>query len=601
MTATAEKASVIDGGWKVRSNEPCDLDMGFNARRLRSNLQRNAVAMQALGRLGISPALVERVGLGIREAYVTAAGLEVSGVITYPLEASGGRRRYGYLALAGVTVNADHPVAWSPGDAKPVRHGDSGVLLVLPSPVAVLQARAAFERGGLAVSATASSQPDRIPAEWQKAAYWASWERIIVSDDVPSCVKVAVARAAMRPVEIAAGVADCGIGPSADEAGLDYWMEQMLSDARPFVIDASGDALQGGVGDYAASAISLHGGVAQGRMYYPFMIERRRHGGGGLVCSYETLVVRSDGAVIEARTLPAPPGTPAHQRVHCLTDGTRIVAAPAPSRTATWSFTSIQDFVASRGAGRDPAQRPSAEVLADVHAYLAARVTLSYPDDLWVVAAFVALTHMFRQFPSIPLLLIEGPRGSGKSELASVIASLGFNAATMGQGSAASLVRLAQDCGGLIVLDDAEGLSVGSACFGELSQCLKVGYRASTARKPITRGSGRVETFDFFGPRVLTCTQGIEPILRSRCITIPMTPRAGSRSLPAIDPNDLRDELHVLGMTSAGAVATAFASAGTGAENRQNEIWTPIMSIMQTLGTAEGVKALQLAKARHGS
>ena len=599
MTSISKSSVVIAGKWKVAGSRIEDLDMGFNARRLRANLQRNATAMRALEHLGIGPAMVERVGLGIKEAYVTAAGLEVSGVVTYPLEASGGRRRYGYLALDGVTVNPDHPVAWSPGDARSVTHGESGVLLVLSSPMAALQARSVIERSGIGVSATASSQPDRLPAEWQKAAFWAPWDRIILGDDVPASVKVAVARVAMRPIEVAAGVA---LGPSRHEPAdslLDDWIEEMLSDARPFVIDAPASLLQGGVGDYAASAISLHGGVADGRMYYPFMIERRRNGSGGsLVCSYETLVVRSDGAVVEARTLPAPPGTPSHQRVHCLTDGTRIAAAPAASRNSTWSFASIQAFVACRGAGRDPASRPAAEVVADVRAYLASRVTLPEADDLWVAAAFVVLTHVFRLFPSIPLLLIEGPRGSGKSELASAISSLGFNAVTMGQGSAASLVRVAQECGGLVVLDDVEGLSAGSAGFGELSQCLKVGYRASTARKPVTLGSGRIETFEFYGPRVLTCTRGVEPILRSRCVSISTVPAGGTASAPSIDPDALRDELHVLGMTLAAAVAKAFASAPGGADGREGEIWAPILAVVETSGTAEAVDAVRRARAR---
>ena len=232
------------------------------------------------------------------------------------------------------------------------------------------------------------------------------------------------------------------------------------------------------------------------------------------MCSYQTMVLRSDGVVLEARTLPAPAGTPTWQRVHCLTDGTRISAQPAPSRNATWSFGAIQRFIADHAAGRDAASRSSDEVMSDVHAFLSGRVSLPEPTDLWVATTFVVLTHMFRAFPAIPLLLLEGPRASGKSELAAAIASLGFNAVTMGQGSAAALVRVTQECGGLVVLDDVEGLSAGGAGFGELSQCLKVGYRASTARKPVALGSGRVETFDFFGPRVLTCTRGIEPILR---------------------------------------------------------------------------------------
>ena len=577
------------------------LDEGFNARRLRSNLLRSRPAMDALEELGLDRAVVERVGLGMKEVYVTASGLEVSGVMTYPLETDGARRRYGYVSVDRITVNPDHPIAWSPGAARAVVYGQKGVMLVLASPLALFQARSVIEQMGIGVAATASSQPDRVPAEWMKPAFWASWDRIILDEAVPPSLRSAVARAAMRPIEIATGLAIDDRSSGQKGVRLEEWVEGMLSEARPFVIDAPASSLlQSGPGDFAASTISLHGGVADGRMYYPFMIERRRSvGGGGLVCSYETIVLRSDGAVLEARTLPAPPGTPASQRVHCLTDGTRISSPPTPSTTATWSLASIQAFVASRGAGVDPAPRAPANIIEDVHDYLLSRVTLPEPEDLWVAASFVVLTHMFRVFPSIPLLLIEGPHGSGKSELAAAIAALGFNAVTMGQGSAASLVRLSQECGGLVVLDDVEALKAGGAGFGDLSQCLKVGYRASTARKPITLGSGRVETFDFFGPRVLTCTRGVEPILRSRCISIGTAVAAAVNDLTVMDADQLRDELHVLGMTCAGAVAEAFRRTAHNVMDRADEIWAPLLAIAEVMNSAEALRALDKAKERH--
>ena len=69
--------------WEATVADP-DLDMGFNARRLRANLLRSETAMRALAALGIERSLVERAGLGIKERSATAAGLQISGVVTYP-------------------------------------------------------------------------------------------------------------------------------------------------------------------------------------------------------------------------------------------------------------------------------------------------------------------------------------------------------------------------------------------------------------------------------------------------------------------------------------------------------------------------------------
>lgn len=577
------------------------LDMGFNARRLRANLLRSDAAMSALSALGIDRALVERVGLGIKEPYVTANGVEVSGVITYPLEVSGERRRYGYLALPGITANPNHHLAWSPGAARTVAFGEAGPLFVVSAPLAFFQARSVIEAQHVSACVITSSQPDRLPGEWHASSFWARWDRIILDEALPPSMKAAIATSAGRPVETAADVTlDCCRCDSVS-AALREWLDRVLTEARPLVVDVRAAGLVGAcAGDYAATPISLHGGVAGGRMYYPFVIERRRPAGHGgpLMFSYETIVVRSDGAVLEAKTLPAPAGTSSGQRVHCLTDGTRIAAPPAQSRNATWSFEAIQRFIAGRAAGVDPATRPAREVVSDVHAMLASRVALPEPSDLWVVATFVVMTHMFRLFPAIPLLLVEGPRGSGKSELASAVSSLGFNAVTMGQGSAATLVRITQECGGLVVLDDVEGLSAGGAGFGELSQCLKVGYRASTARKPVTLSSGRVETFDFFGPRLLTCTQGVEPILGSRCISIRTAPIGGGLPPHTADPDALRDELHILGMTSGTSVLDCYAAL-EGGEGRVDEIWAPMLAIADAVAPADAAAAVRAAKVRH--
>lgn len=604
MKARAKTAVEIHEMREFRSNGIVDLDQGFNARRLRANLLRNVVAMAALSDLGLEAAFVQRLGFGIKEPYVTVGGLEVRGVLTYPLDVAGGRSRYGYLNLPSVTVNPDHPEAWSPGEPRSVRFGSKGVLLVLSTPTALFQARFAIERRGVDISVVASSQADRMPREWLDPSFWAVWDRVILDDLLPGTIRVAVVDVARRPIEVAKGVALNRSRSLSIVARLDDWIDDLVSEARPLVVAPAIDE-EGVVdrpGDYAATPISLHGGVVGGRMYYPFLIERRRRPGGkgeALTCSYETMVVRSDGAVLEARTLPAPRGVQTHQLVHCLTDGTRISSPPSPSRIATWSFDAIQAFVACRTGERQMRERPAAEVISDVHALLSAHVVLPETSDLWVATAFVVLTHMFRVFDAIPLLLIEGPHGSGKSELASVLSSLGFNAVTMGQGSAAALVRVAQDCGGLVVLDDVEGLSAGNAGFGELSQCLKVGYRALTAKKPITLGSGRIETFDFFGPRIVTCTRGVEPVLRSRCIVIATAPASAASVSSEIDSAQLRDELHGLGMAHVASIAAIYDGVISGIDDRADEIWAPLLAIMDVLGPAAGADALRHARERH--
>ncbi|WP_221364420.1 hypothetical protein [Sphingomonas jinjuensis] len=561
-------------------------------------MTRNTVAMGRLFDMGLGPDQVEVLGLGLKEPYLRADGTSVERVLAYPLDVPGGRRRYGYVNLEGVTVGAEHPVAWGPGAPATVRSGTGGTAVVVGSPVAAWQLGAAAVRLGLPVVVLASSQPHKAPDEWDVSSFWAPWDRVVLAEGLADAVASRILCAARRPVEAAPGVEVLAAdGDLTVSRRHDCWLEEILASAIPAGarIVAAEEGL-GGAGDFAAAPIPVHGGFARGYSFYPYLVERRRaaSGDGGLLHSYQVLVLRSDGAVLEPQVLRAPPGTPAWRRVHALSDGTRIAAPPQASRQASWSLDAIQRYAAARAAGVDPCDRPVEDVAADVRAFVASRVVLPVADDLSVVSAFVLVTHLFRVFDALPLLLAVGPRGSGKSELAAAVVALGFNAVLMGQGSAAALVRLTRECGGLVALDDAEGLSTQASGFGDLGQCLKLSYKASTARKPVTLGNGRVENIDFFGPRLITTTRGVDSVLGSRCIAVPTAPAAhADLSSAAPDPVTLRDELHALAMSRAAKVADVYAALCSEPGGRDAEIWAPLRAVARSLGGQEMMSAVE--------
>lgn len=571
-----------------------------NLRRSASALRRDLQAMSALDALGIERATIGSLGLGLREPYVRTDGRRVDRVLSYPLAAAGGRRRFGCVNLVGVTTEPENAVAWSPGAAVTVRWtAGSSILLVCRSPVEVWQLGQAAERRGIAATAVASSQPT-APPEWEETRFWASWDRVILAGSLPLAIRRLVLDRARRPVEQAFGVECPGdAGRSAVERHGE-WLEELVSGAvfcdaaAPLAADDTMAA-----GDFAAEPVPLHGGLSRGRMLYPFLVERRRleEGGEGgaarVLASYETLVLRADGAVLEAETLPAPAGTPAARRVHSLTDGTRVASPPQASRHATWSLGSIKAFIAARAAGEDPCARSPAAVLGDVHAFLASRVALPRSADLWVATAFVAMTHLHRVFDALPVLLAEGGRGTGKSELATAVAALGFNASIMGRGSAAALVRLARDGCGLVVLDDVEELSADTSGCSDLAQALKLGYKKSTARKLVTHGSGRVDVFDFYGPRLLTSTRGVHDVLGSRCVVVPTAAMAYALGEePSRTPDELRDELHSMAMVRAGDVEVRYRALAASVGDRDAEIWAPLLAVAEVLGPEPMARAV---------
>ncbi|MFZ2995537.1 hypothetical protein [Sphingobium sp.] len=571
--------------------------VGSNFRRLVNNLQRHGRAMAYLDSIGIDAHLVQSVGLGMKEPYVRSEGTNVESVLAFPLASEGVRRRYAYLNLPEVTVNPEHPLGWGPGLPEVVSSSTRGdVLLVCANAIAVWQVQRAAETAGMDVVAECSSQPGRLPSAWIDRLHWAPYARVVVMGDIAMGCGAAIARAAQRPVERteAALVDDEWPGDVAAAARL----VELLNGARPqgAVADHLLSDLSLDAGDFAVKPISVHGGMSEGRIFYAFTVERRMASGGGrsdrVLHRYQTVVLRSDGALLEATTLPAPAGTPAHRRVHALTDGTRISEIQDPGHYCSWSLEGIRRFVAARQAGEDPCYVDAQTLVVEAVAYLRTVAILPCEDDYWVLVAFVMSSYLFRIFDALPIVHVHGERGSGKSELTAALVAMSFNGQTMSQGSASALVRLVRETGGLVALDDAEALATGG---GEIGQALKQGYKQSTAVKVVAVPGGRTQAIDFYGPRVISNTLGLDPILGSRAIRIATVPchnvdvdgDVAETNLPA-----WRDAVHAFAMSRLDEVAAAYASEIRGVRNRNDEIWAPLRAVAESIGSAPMIAAI---------
>jgi hypothetical protein len=374
----------------------------------------------------------------------------------------------------------------------------------------------------------------------------------------------------------------------------------------------------GHVGEFAAGPVNINGAFANGYLYYPFTVERReverveRKGqegetAGRVVTSYVTKVLRSDGAVLDIVRLAAPRGTPSGKRVLALTDGTRIEREPQPNHYATWQLASLQGFIKAMQGGQPPPHRPLDELLRDVLTHLKRSVWLPYEEDYVVLALYVATSFVYQVFDAIPLVIVSGEKGTGKSELGDAVAKVAFNATIIGQGSAAGLVRLLNEARGLVVLDDLEsvGRGLGDASFGDLSQMLKLSYKKQTGRKAITDKSGKTTIFDFYGPKVINNTRGVDSVLGSRMMHVrtrrmPEAVRQAAK-ITGSDPGklvSLRNELHVWGMATARLVRERYLGLMERKGDRSDEISAPLRVIAEMADDDTFRSLLELALAR---
>jgi hypothetical protein len=573
-----------------------------NLGRLKSALRRSALAMTALRELGLAPASVERLHLGLKQPYRSRMdGLETRDALCFPLLGEGMRAlsRYAYRNLPGVTANPGTPTGWGPGSPAVYRLGSFSpeATAVLTSDVLDCWLVWQWARGEHPELAFLSrTHSGGWPAEWNDPGYWRLFKRVLVVQGAGAADFLQeIAPRMARQIEVMKPPAPFSDLTALSRAPDPPAIDEMLDAAKPWSIPAPHAPTatpEEVVGRFQASPIRIAGAFSGGYCYYPVIVEAReletlRGGSPRVVQSYETMVIRSDGSLLTTQTLPAPRGTPLDRRVLALSDGTRLLEEPMAAKQGTWSFAGIERFIAwRRGTGARPF-RPLPDLLHDVELFLSSRVSLPGHDQQLLAALYVAMTFVFQVFDAIPLLLVVGARGTGKSELGAALARLSFNAVVATQLRAAGMIRLLDETRGLLVLDDMDGDAQSSIVgTGQLAQAIKTSYKASTARKPVADRGGRVRLMDFFGPKLITNTKGVDDVLGSRLVCIRTAPRADLDRASATEYwseariDELRDELHAWGMASASEVRAHWERLAAVRSDRSQEILAPLRAIV---------------------
>lgn len=583
-----------------------------NELRLRRRLWRDAGALRALREIGLTDVTIRRFRLGMNEPNLTNNGRFTERAVTAPVLRPDGSRsgRWTFLNLEGLTREPVHDISWSAGGSRSFysRAVTSGSTLLLVADIwDVLLLWQTIGEALPDVVVMCSTIVGEPPSEWRDRQVWRDWSRIVVGAPerkggadlakfVTACSGREVLRCAPPNGESWADVVR--LGGSVSE------ISRIIAGAKPFVIEATAAVRPDGgdvVGDFDAVPICVEGALVKGLLHYPITMERRAYedrGAGGpmLVQHYVTRILRSDGALLDIERLPAPHGTPEGGRVLALSDGTRILSEPRPGRFGTWRFESMTAFMAARAGGTPPACRSLHRLLADVEGHLRAHVRLPHDEHYALASLVVVGTFVHRAFATFPILMVNGPRGSGKSEFGQAMAAVACNAVLVGRITAAGLVRLLAESRGLVVLDDLEAVGRSRGGTDDISQILKVSYKAATARRVLPGRDGRVEVLDFFAPKIVTNISGADPVLASRMLTIQ------TRAMPAaeiavdhpIDPSALRDELHVWSMCEVSSVVLAYAAQVADVHDRHSEIAAPLRALA-SLGGEEWSTRLEAA------
>ena len=589
----------------------------------RRRLADNAAAQAWLDEQGLTRATIDHFGFGLDKPYQSpASGKTYSDALTFPLRAIDGTP-VAAICKANIPGITAHPKGayWTSSSSAGTFYAKAGAApAVLICDMLDLW-RCWQEVGGAEAThqVIASTAAGGTPEEWAKATFWEAWDRIYVAtpaDPPGDNIAAIIHRAAGKPVQRVRPPQ--GTWREAIAAGADIAAAIARAPEIENRVSAADDK---NLGRKAYQPLDIGRAFHNGHLYYPVDtlvrgIEVDKDGVVRTVEHVETIVIRSDGKQLHAVEMEAPKGTPADKRVMRLSDTTLIDSAPKASAHPSWSWAGIQGWLDGKAKGAAVPQRSFEAIIEDVRQALKAAIWLPYEEDYTVLALATAASYCQAVFQAVPLLLLSGEPGSGKSTAGIMMAALAANGTIVGQVNAAAAARLIHETKGLIVLDDLESINArpgkdGPGGFSELVQWLKVSYNRDTATKVWVDASRnfKVERLNGFGIKVINNTTGVDSILGTRMIRVqtrkmPAAQAEARRGITPLPPEKLqalRDEMHAWTFEHVELIAKTYTEICPNASERSEEIAAPLRVLARISGAEQHSAALEAALSRGGS
>jgi len=243
------------------------------------------------------------------------------------------------------------------------------------------------------------------------------------------------------------------------------------------------------------------------------------------------------------------------------------------------------------------------ELLEGVHEHLKGSAVLAYKDDYALLTLVVVTSYAQAIFNAVPLVQVVGPTSS---TLGRTLAQLGCNASFItGHPSVVTATRILDRLGGLVVIDDLEGIArrSGEAEFREFVRQLGASTRKDTGvgnwTDPTTM---RAAKLDLYGVKVVVGALGADstfpvPVLRVY-VHKPSKETQPERHLPSpTDLQELRDNLHIWVMENASRIDGLYRLSYSQPRSPLEALTAPLKALADLLGHTDLSAQLQAALA----
>jgi len=206
-------------------------------------------------------------------------------------------------------------------------------------------------------------------------------------------------------------------------------------------------------------------------------------------------------------------------------------------------------------------------------------------------------TYFYTLFPAYPYLALNGPKNSGKSTVLRVLQPLAFNMITTSDPTGPSMFRLIHNTSCTVGIDEAERYhNPRDPGMQQIRQLLNSGYKQGMPAIRVTGDDLKPQAFDVYSPKILAAIMGLEDILASRCIAIPM--RRTTRKMPSFPPDfdgaAIRHQLYTLTLTHFQNMYTNYFDRPElhKLHNRSGELWSPLVALAAFFEEQGGVAGL---------
>jgi DNA primase len=255
-----------------------------------------------------------------------------------------------------------------------------------------------------------------------------------------------------------------------------------------------------------------------------------------------------------------------------------------------WRYRDIQRFLKGESV------QPGA-VFQTVHDLFSTYVDFRSPVESRILALWAIGTYFYTLFPAYPYLALNGPKNSGKSTVLRALQPIAFNMVTTSDPTGPAMFRLIHHTSCTVGIDEAERYhNPRDPGLQQIRQLLNSGYKAGMPAIRLIGDEMKPQAFDVYSPKILAAIAGLEDILASRCITVPM--RRTDRKMPLIPPDfdgaELRHQLYTLALTHFQYVRHNFFERPElhSLHNRSAELWSPLVALAALFQEQGGVSGL---------